>query len=54
MTRKNNPKLRELMDEFGVKTLEDVHEFVKMLTAQTIQEALDGELEDELGYSKYD
>lgn len=54
MARKNNSKLRELMNEFGVKTLEDVHEFVKMLTAQTIQEALDGELEDELGYSKYD
>lgn len=54
MARKDNTKLRELMDEFGVKTLEDVHEFVKMLTAQAIQEALDGELEDELGYSKYD
>lgn len=49
MARKNNTKLKELMDEFGVKTMEDVHEFVKMLTAETIQTALDGELENELG-----
>ena len=34
--------------------MKDVHEFVKMLTAETIQTALDAELEDELGYSKYD
>ena len=54
MARKNNTKLRELMDEFGVKTMDDVHAFVKMLTAETIQAALDGELENELGYSKYD
>lgn len=43
-----------MMDEFGVKTMEDVHAFVKMLTADTIQAALDAELEGELGYSKYD
>ena len=54
MAKRSNPKLRELMDEFGVRTMDDVHEFVKMLTAETIQEALDGELENELGYSKYD
>jgi len=54
MGRKNNSKLKELMDEFGVKTMDDVHAFVKMLTAETIQTALDGELENELGYSKYD
>ena len=54
MARKNNTKLRELMDEFGVKTMDDVHAFVKMLTAETIQAALDVELENELGYSKYD
>ena len=52
--RKDNSKLRELMAEYGVKTMEDVHNFVKMLTAETIQTALDAELEEELGYSKYD
>ena len=56
MARKErgNPKLRTMMEEFGVKTMEDVHAFVKMLTADTIQAALDAELEGELGYSKYD
>jgi len=52
--RRDNSKLKELMQEYGVKTMEDVHNFVKMLTAETIQTALDGELESELGYSKYD
>jgi len=52
--RKDNSKLRELMSEYGVKTMEDVHNFVKMLTAETIQTALDAELDEELGYSKYD
>ena len=52
--RKDNSKLREMMEEYGVKTMEDVHNFVKMLTAETIQTALDAELEGELGYSKYD
>ena len=56
MARKEreNKKLREMMDEFGVKTMEDVQAFVKMLTAETIQAALDAELESDLGYSKYD
>ena len=52
--RRDNSKLRELMEEYGVKTMDDVHNFVKMLTAETIQTALDAELESELGYSKYD
>lgn len=52
--RRNNSKLREMMEEYGVRTMEDVHNFVKMLTAETIQTALDAELESELGYSKYD
>ena len=55
MCRKQEPsKLRELIREHGVKSLADVHNFVKMLTSETIQEILDSELEEELGYSKYD
>lgn len=53
-SKKDNSKLREMIKEYGIKDLADVHEFVKMLTAETIQAALDGELENELGYSKYD
>lgn len=54
MKRKDNSKLRELIAEYGIKDMNDVHEFVKMLTAETIQAALDAELDNELGYSKYD
>jgi len=54
MARKDNSKLREMIKEYGIKDMNDVHEFVKMLTAETIQAALDAELESELGYSKYD
>ena len=54
MARKENRKLKELIAEYGIKDLNDVHEFVKMLTAETIQAALDSELDNELGYSKYD
>lgn len=47
-------KLREMIKEYNIRTMDDVHNFVKMLTAETIQTALDAELENELGYSKYD
>jgi putative transposase len=52
--KREKSKLRQLIDEYGIKDLKGVQEFVKMLTAETIQEILDGELENELGYSKYD
>lgn len=54
MARKENSKLREMIREYGIKDMNDVHEFVKMLTAETIQAALDAELDSELGYTKYD
>lgn len=54
MSRKDNSKLKELIAEYGIKDMNDVNEFVKMLTAETIQAALDAELDSELGYSKYD
>ncbi len=61
MARRTSPlgeegskKLREMIKEYDIKTMDDVHNFVKMLTAETIQTALDAELENELGYSKYD
>ena len=54
MSRKENSKLKELIAEYGIKDMNDVHDFVKMLTAETIQTALDAELDNDLGYSKYD
>lgn len=54
MDKNGNNKLKEMIKEYGIKDMNDVHDFVKMLTAETIQTALDAELESELGYSKYD
>jgi putative transposase len=56
MARKEhgNPALRALIKERGIKDLQGVHDLVKELTGTLIQEILEGELESELGYSKYD
>lgn len=56
MARKvhGNPALRELIKERGIKNLQDIHDLVKELTGSLIQEMLEGELENELGYSKWD
>lgn len=45
MSRKENSKRKGLITEYGIKDMRDVHEFVKMLTAETIQAALDAEFE---------
>ena len=56
MARKEhgNPALRELIKERGIKDLQGVHDLVKEMTGTLIQEMLEGELESELGYSKWD
>jgi transposase-like protein len=50
----DNPALRELIKERGIKDLQGVHDLVRELTGTLIQEILEGELESELGYSKWD
>jgi putative transposase len=52
--KREKSELRKLIDERGVKDLAGVQELVKELTSGLIQEIMDAELEDELGYSKYD
>ena len=54
MAGKEKSKLRQMIEEYGFKDMNDVHDFVKMLTAETIQAALDAEPDSDLGYSKYD
>jgi putative transposase len=46
--------LRFLIQEYDVKNSNDVQNMLKDLFAGTIQEMLDAEMEDHLGYSKYD
>jgi len=51
--REKSP-LRKLIDERGIKDFDGLHALVKELTSGLIQEIMDAELEDELGYSKCD
>lgn len=43
----------QLTAAFGIKTMDDVHDFAKMLIAETILTALDAEMVNEPGYGKY-
>lgn len=54
MPKKEKSLFRQLLDERGIKDLAGVQDLVKELTASFIQEAMDAELEEKLGYSKYD
>lgn len=51
--KREKSELRKLIDERGIKDLAGVHDLVKELTSGLIQEIMDAELEEELGYSKY-
>jgi len=52
--KREKSTLRKLIDERGIKDLEGVQDLVKELTSGLIQEIMDAELEEQLGYSKYD
>jgi len=54
MAKKEKSLMRQLIEERGIKDVSGVQALVKELTAGLIQECMDSELEDELGYSKYD
>ena len=54
MPRKEKSLMRQLIEERGIKDVSGVQTLVKELTAGLIQECMDAELEDELGYSRYD
>ena len=46
--------LKKLIQEYDVKTTRDVQEMLKDLFAETIQEMLEAELDEHLGYDRYD
>jgi len=54
MARKEKSLMRQLIDERGIKDISGVQSLVKELTAGLIQECMEAELEEELGYSRYD
>ena len=54
MARQGKSLMRQLIEERGIKDLQGVHELVQELTSGLIQECMDAELDEALGYSKYD
>lgn len=54
MAKKEKSLMRQLIEERGIKDMDGVHALVKELTAGLIQECMDAELEEKLGYSRYD
>lgn len=54
MAKREKSLMRQLIEERGIKDIAGVQALVKELTAGMIQEAMDAELDEELGYSKYD
>ena len=50
--RKEN--LRNIMKGPDVKNFDDLKDVFKMMVGKMLENCLDGELDDELGYTKYD
>ena len=46
-------QIKQLIKEKNLKTVTDVHNALKEMFGETIQRMLEAELENELGYSKY-
>lgn len=47
-------KIRELMGELGIKDFQDINSLFKDIVGDILENGLEAELEEELGYSKYD
>lgn len=47
-------KIRALLQSSGVSSMEDIQNLFKETIAEFMENGLDAELDDELGYSKYD
>lgn len=47
-------KIRELLRESNISSMEDIQDLFKETIAEFMENGLDAELDDELGYSKYD
>ena len=43
-----------MIKHYGIKDAKDIHEVLKDMFSETIQEMLEAELDEHLGYSKYD
>lgn len=50
--RKEN--LRKIMQGLDVKNFDDLKDVFKLMVGEMLENGLEGELDDELGYTKYD
>jgi putative transposase len=54
MSEEDKELLRKLIKQYNLKDTKDIKNMLKDLFGNTIQEMLEAELEEDLGYSKYD
>ena len=47
-------QIKDVLEIYNVKTAKDTHDAVKDLMREILQSSLDAELDDILGYKKYD
>ena len=47
-------KIRELLQESNISSMEDIQNLFKETIAEFMENGLNAELDDELGYSRYD
>lgn len=47
-------KMRAMMKEYNIKDMADINELFKMMVGTVLENGLESELDEELGYSKYD
>ena len=52
--KERQAKMQELMKNLKIKDMDDINELFKEMVSATLKNGLESELEDELGYSKYD
>ena len=52
--REQRKKLLELLQDAGINDVAGVEDLFKEMVGTVLENGLDGELESELGYSKYD
>ena len=52
--KERRENLRSIMKGLDVKNFDDLKDVFKMMVGEMLENGLDGELDDELGYTKYD
>ena len=52
--RERKENLRKIMQGLDVKSFDDLKDVFKLMVGEMLENGLEGELDDELGYTKYD